>query len=55
MVFSASNFAMEQMFSYGKKDQIFAALPPEPNGRNKSMDAPDRIPLIQQTPSTKTM
>jgi hypothetical protein len=55
MVFSASNFAMEQMFPYGKKEQSFASLPPEPNGRNKSIGAPDRIPPIQQTPGIENV
>jgi hypothetical protein len=32
MVFSASNFAMEKMFPYGKKEQSFVALSLEPNG-----------------------
>jgi hypothetical protein len=35
---------MDQMSPDGNKKQSFAPLPREPNGRNKSMDAHDRIP-----------
>jgi hypothetical protein len=35
---------MDQMSPVGNKERNFAPLPPEPNGRNKSMDAHDQIP-----------
>jgi hypothetical protein len=39
---------MDQLSLGVNTEKSFAHLPPEPNGRNKSMGAHDRIPLIQQ-------
>jgi hypothetical protein len=44
MVFSVSDITMDQKSADGNKEQSFASLPPEPNGRNKSMGVHDRIP-----------
>jgi hypothetical protein len=44
MIFSASDFTMDQKSPDANKGQSFAPLPLEPNGRNKSMGAHDRIP-----------
>jgi hypothetical protein len=43
MIFFASDFTMNQKSPDGNKGQSFVPLPPEPNGRNKSMGAHDRI------------
>jgi hypothetical protein len=44
MIFSIFDFTMDQKSLDGNKEQSFAPLPPEPNGRNKIMGAHDRIP-----------
>jgi hypothetical protein len=44
MIFSVSNFTMDQKSPDGNKKRSFVSLPREPNGWNKSMCAHDRIP-----------
>jgi hypothetical protein len=44
MIFSVSDFTMDQKSHNGNKERGFAPLTPEPNGRNNSMGAHDRIP-----------
>jgi hypothetical protein len=44
MIFSASDFTMDQMSPNDNKERSFVSLPPEPNSRNKSIGAHDRIP-----------
>jgi hypothetical protein len=48
MILSSSDFTMDQLSLDFNAKKSFAQLTPEPNGRNKSMGAHDRIPLIQQ-------
>jgi hypothetical protein len=37
MIFSASDFTIEQKSPDGNKKQSFVSLPPDPNGRNKNI------------------
>jgi hypothetical protein len=50
MIFSSSDFAMDQQALDVNTEKSFAQLPLQPKGRNKNMGAHDRIPPIQQTP-----
>jgi hypothetical protein len=54
MIFSYSDFTMDQMSLGVNTEKSFTQHPPKPNGRNKSMCAHDRIPPIQQTPGNRS-
>jgi hypothetical protein len=54
MIFSSSDFTMDQMSLDVNTEQSFTQLPQEPSRRDKSMSAHDRMPPIQQTQGNKS-